>query len=119
VKLLVKDAKPAERRFNDIADASSFEITQNYPNPFNPTTNIVFNVAADANVAVRVYDMLGREVATLVNGFYSAGKFITTWDATNSLGQTVASGIYLYRIDAQPVDGSAAFSAVKKMVLTR
>lgn len=119
VKLLVKDAKPADRRFNDVADASSFEITQNYPNPFNPTTNIVFNVPADANVSVRVYDMLGREVATLIDGVYSAGKFITTWDATNSLGQTVASGIYLYRMDAQPIDGSAAFSAVKKMVLTR
>ena len=119
VKLLVKDAKPAERRFNDIADASSFEVTQNYPNPFNPTTNIAFNVPADANVTVRVYDMLGREVATLVNGFHNAGKYITTWDASNSLGQTVASGIYLYRMEAQPVDGSAAFSAVKKMVLTR
>jgi subtilisin-like proprotein convertase family protein len=119
VKLLVKDAKPAERRINDIADASSFEITQNYPNPFNPTTNIVFNVPADANVSVRVYDMLGREVATLIDGVYSAGKFITTWDATNSFGQAVASGIYLYRMDAQPTDGSAAYSAVKKMVLTR
>lgn len=119
VKLLVKDAKPAERRVNDIADASSFEVTQNYPNPFNPTTNIAFNVPADANVTVRVYDMLGREVATLVNGFQNAGKYITTWDASNNLGQTVASGIYLYRMEAQPVDGSAAFSAVKKMVLTR
>ena len=119
VKLLVKDAKPADRRINDIADASSFEVTQNYPNPFNPTTNIAFNVPADANVSVRVYDMLGREVATLVDGYHSAGRFITTWDATNSLGQTVASGIYLYRMDAQPVDGSAAFTAVKKMVLTR
>ncbi len=119
VKLFAKDAKPADRRFNDVADASSFEITQNYPNPFNPTTNIAFNMPADANVSVRVYDMLGREVATLVNGFYSAGKFITTWDATNSYGQTVASGIYIYRMEAQPVDGSAAFTAVRKMVLTR
>jgi subtilisin-like proprotein convertase family protein len=119
VKLFAKDAKPAERRFNDVADANSFEITQNYPNPFNPTTNIAFNMPVDANVSVRVYDMLGREVATLVNGFYSAGKFITTWDATNSYGLTVASGIYIYRMEAQPVDGSAAFSAVKKMVLTR
>ncbi|MFZ1729429.1 MAG: proprotein convertase P-domain-containing protein, partial [Bacteroidota bacterium] len=109
VKLLVKDARPADRRINDIADASSFEITQNYPNPFNPTTNIAFNVPADANVSVRVYDMLGREIATLVNGYFNSGKYITTWDANNNLGQTVSSGLYIYRMEAQPVDGSAAF----------
>ncbi len=119
VKLLVKDAAPAERRFNDVADLNSFEITQNYPNPFNPTTNIAFNVTTDANVSVRVYDMLGREIATLANGFYSAGKYITTWDANSNLGQTVASGLYLYRMEAQPVDGSAGFVGVKKMVLAR
>ncbi len=119
VKLLVKDATPAERRFNDVADLNSFEITQNYPNPFNPTTNIAFNVTTDANVSVRVYDMLGREIATLANGFYSAGKYITTWNANTSLGQTVASGMYIYRMEAQPVDGSAAFVGVKKMVLAR
>jgi subtilisin-like proprotein convertase family protein len=119
VKLLVKNARPADRRINEIADAGSFEITQNYPNPFNPTTNIAFNVPADANVSVRVYDMLGREIATLVNGYYSSGKYITTWDANNNLGQTVASGLYLYRMEAQPVDGSANYVGVKKMVLTR
>ncbi|MFA6232666.1 MAG: proprotein convertase P-domain-containing protein [Bacteroidota bacterium] len=119
VKLLVKDARPANRRVNDIADASSFEVTQNYPNPFNPTTNIAFNVPADANVSVRVYDMLGREIATLVNGSFASGRYITTWDANNNLGQTVSSGLYFYRMEAQPVDGSASFVGVKKMVLTR
>ncbi|MCB2205496.1 proprotein convertase P-domain-containing protein [bacterium] len=119
VNVLAKDPRPADRRFNEIANAASFELTQNYPNPFNPTTNIAFNVPSDAHVTVRVYDMLGREVATLIDGFQSAGSYITTWDATNGLGQTVASGIYLYRMEATPVDGSAPYAAAKKMVLTR
>jgi hypothetical protein len=119
VNLLVKDSRPAERRYEEISNPHNFEITQNYPNPFNPTTNIVFNVPADANVSIRVYDMLGREVATLVNGFQSAGNYITTWDATNNYGQIVSSGVYIYRMEASPVDGSAPFAAVKKMVLSR
>ncbi len=119
VNLLAKDSKPADRRVEDIVNPANFELTQNYPNPFNPTTNIAFNVPSDANVSVRVYDMLGREVATLLNGFHASGSYITTWDATNNLGQTVSSGIYLYRMEASPVDGSAPYSAAKKMVLTR
>jgi subtilisin-like proprotein convertase family protein len=119
VNVLVKDSKPAERRVEAIVNPNNFELTQNYPNPFNPTTNIAFNVPSDAQVSVRVFDMLGREVATLVNGFQSAGNYITNWDATNNLGQTVSSGIYLYRMDATPVDGSAPYSAAKKMILTR
>ncbi|MBN1447417.1 MAG: proprotein convertase P-domain-containing protein [Bacteroidetes bacterium] len=119
VNLFVKDSRPAERRYEEISNPHNFEITQNYPNPFNPTTNIAFNVPADANVSIRVYDMLGREVATLVNGFQSAGNYITTWDATNNYGQIVSSGVYIYRMEASPVDGSAPFAAVKKMVLSR
>ena len=119
VNLMVKDRRPAERRYEEISNPHNFEITQNYPNPFNPTTNIAFNLPADANVSIRVYDMLGREIATLVNGFQSAGSYITTWDATNGYGQIVSSGVYIYRMEASPVDGSAPFAAVKKMVLSR
>ncbi len=119
VNLLVKDSRPAERRYEEISNPHNFEITQNYPNPFNPTTNIAFNVPADANVSIRVYDLLGRQIATLVDGFQSAGNYITTWDATNNYGQTVSSGMYLYRMEAMPVDGSAPYAAVKKMVLSR
>ncbi|MCZ7558157.1 MAG: T9SS type A sorting domain-containing protein [Bacteroidia bacterium] len=118
VQLLVKDSKPA-RQIEAIANAAQFEITQNYPNPFNPTTNIAYNVPSDANVTVRVYDMLGREVSTLAAGFHTAGKYITSWNATNSYGQVMASGIYMYRLEASPVDGSAPFVMAKKMILSR
>ncbi len=118
VQLLVKDSKPA-RQIEAIVNPAQFEITQNYPNPFNPTTNIAYNVPNDANVSVRVYDMLGREVATLVASFHTAGKYITNWDATNAYGQIMSSGIYLYRMEASPVDGSAPYVMAKKMVLSR
>ena len=119
VNLLVKDSKPSSRVVEDIVNPASFELTQNYPNPFNPTTNVAYNLPSDANITIRVFDMLGREVATLVNGFQSAGKYIATWGAENNLGQAVASGIYLYRMEANPVDGTASFIAAKKMILTR
>lgn len=118
VQLLVKDSKPA-RQIEAIVNPAQFEITQNYPNPFNPTTNIAYNVPADANVSVRVFDMLGREVVTLANGFHTAGSYITTWNATNAYSQVMSSGIYLYRMEASPVDGSAPYVMAKKMVLSR
>ena len=118
VQLLVKDSKPA-RQVEAIVNPAQFEITQNYPNPFNPTTNIAYNVPADANVSVRVFDMLGREVATLASGFHSTGSYITTWNATNAFGQVMSSGIYMYRLEASPVDGTAPYVMAKKMVLSR
>ena len=118
-RVMAKDSKPSERFVEAIVNPANFELTQNYPNPFNPTTNIAFNVPADANVSIRVYDILGREVAALVNGFHQAGQYITTWDAHNSLNEIVPSGIYLYRMEAAPVDGSAPFNSFKKMILSR
>ena len=118
VQLLVKDARPP-RVVEPIANAAQFELTQNYPNPFNPTTNIAYNVPGDANVTVRVFDMLGREVATLAHGFHAAGSYITSWNASNIHGQIMPSGIYMYRMEASPVDGSAPYMMAKKMVLSR
>ena len=68
---------------------------QNYPNPFNPTTEISFGVPKDEKVTLAVYDLLGRRVATLVNGEIGAGFHTVTWDASR-----LASGVYIYRITA-------------------
>ncbi len=86
-----------------------FELSQNYPNPFNPTTKIDFGIRKAGKVQVKVYDMLGREVATLVDKNMNPGKHTVQFDATN-----LASGVYIYRIMA-----SGEFTAVKKMVLIR
>jgi hypothetical protein len=86
-----------------------YELSQNYPNPFNPTTKIDFSIRKSGKVQIRVYDMLGREVATLVDKDMTSGKHTVEFDANN-----LASGVYIYRIVA-----GGEFSAVKKMVLIR
>ena len=97
---------------SDVAPAS-FKLAQNYPNPFNPTTAIRFSLPSQGRGGVRsvllqVYDLLGREIATLVNEKKAPGTYAVTWDAT---GQ--ASGVYLYRLRA------GEYVATRKLVLLR
>ena len=77
------------------------DLMQNYPNPFNPTTTIQYSVSAGMHdVKLVVYDMLGKQVKTLVNQTQAAGKYQIEWDGTDSNGNKVASGLYLYRLVA-------------------
>ncbi|MBX2990979.1 MAG: T9SS type A sorting domain-containing protein [Bacteroidetes bacterium] len=87
---------------------SEFFLAQNYPNPFNPTTTITYQLPVVADVTLTVYDMLGREVATLVNGRRNAGNHSVQFDAT---GQ--ASGVYFYKLQA------GSFVQTKRMLLVR
>jgi len=72
----------------------------NYPNPFNPSTTIRYMLSNDGSVSIRVYNMLGQEVATLIDGFQKAGERSVVWHGVNSFGQSVASGLYVYRLQA-------------------
>ena len=81
---------------------------QNYPNPFNPSTTIKFALPKSEFVKIRVYDMLGKEVATLVNEQLQAGYFEYTFNASN-----LSSGLYFYKIDA------GYYTDIKKMVLIK
>lgn len=85
-----------------------FSLEQNYPNPFNPTTAISYRLSAVSNVTLRVFDVLGREVATLVNDVKAPGSHTVTFNAAN-----LASGVYYYRLTA------GGFVETKKMVLIR
>lgn len=76
-------------------EAYTFELTQNYPNPFNPVTNLQFTIHNCQLTTVKVYDMLGREVATLVNEVKQPGTYTVQWNASG-----LASGVYLYRLTA-------------------
>ena len=93
-----------------------FLLNQNYPNPFNPSTAISFQVSAVSYVRLTVYDALGREIATLVNGEKPAGSHTVTWNAQN-----FPSGVYVYRIVARRTDGGQVGNHVdsKKMLLTK
>ncbi len=90
-----------------------FVLEQNYPNPFNPLTIISYQVTSDNWVTLKVYDLLGRKVKTLVNKQMAPGRYTVRWDGTNDAGQPVSSGVYLYRIE------TGGFSKIKKMVLLR
>ena len=77
-----------------------FALRQNAPNPFNPVTTIAFALPEQADVSLKVYNMAGRVVRTLVNGPEGPGTHSVVWDGRDEAGRTVASGVYFYRMDA-------------------
>lgn len=92
---------------------SSFAIYQNYPNPFNPTTHIAFDIAQSGHIKIKVYNILGQEVKTLVSRYYETGRYNIEWDGRDDRGQTLSSGVYIYRFEAGKI------SKVKKMLLVK
>jgi len=78
----------------------TFDLAQNYPNPFNPTTSITFTIPLALQTELIVYDVLGRQVKTLVNEVRHAGEHHVQWDGTNSAGAPVSSGVYFCRLVA-------------------
>jgi hypothetical protein len=92
---------------------SSFWLKQNYPNPFNPVTNIVYNLPVDAEISLKIYNLLGQEVKTLFSGIQNRGRYEVKLDAS-----TLASGMYIYVFEANTFEGSS-FRDVKKMVLVK
>ncbi|KUG25460.1 hypothetical protein ASZ90_004725 [hydrocarbon metagenome] len=85
-----------------------FSLSNNYPNPFNPTTTIQFSIPKSDNVTLKVYDILGREITTLINEYKHSGTYETKFNATN-----LASGIYFYTLN------SGSTFITKKMLLIK
>ncbi|MCS5646829.1 MAG: T9SS type A sorting domain-containing protein, partial [Candidatus Marinimicrobia bacterium] len=83
------------------------------PNPFNPVTTLRYDLPEDANVNITIYDMMGRQVSTLVISHQSAGYKSVQWNATNDKGAPVSAGIYLYMIQA------GEFRKMRKMILLK
>ena len=91
--------------------AGDFKLNQNYPNPFNPTTNISFTVGKASNISLTVYDLNGKEVATLVkNEYYGLGDYSIAFDAAK---YRLSSGVYFYKLN------TGSNSEIKKMVLVK
>jgi hypothetical protein len=92
----------------NVTTVTEYALRQNYPNPFNPSTSITFDLLESGNVSLRVYNMIGQEVATLVNGSLVTGRYTVNFDAGN-----LPSGLYLYRLEAN------GFTDQKKMLLIK
>ena len=92
----------------DLGLPKDYALEQNYPNPFNPSTTIEFSLPAAEKVSLKIYNLLGQVVTTLVNGYREAGTYNVNWDASN-----LSTGIYIYRVEAN------SFSLTKKMTLLK
>ena len=123
-RLTAFDHSGNQSAFSDVVEAAllsaedelvpaEFALHQNYPNPFNPTTQIKFDLAEDGLVTIKIFDVMGRELRTLVNSMKTAGYHSIKWDATNDLGEGVSAGMYIYMIQA------GDFVSTKKMVLLK
>ena len=115
----VKLPAPDQGIVDDVNDNSAsqrvtgFDMSQNYPNPFNPSTLIKYQVMTNSNVVIKIYDVLGNEVKTLVNESKPSGSYSVTWNGDNNFGKKITSGVYFYRMEA------GAFVKTMKLLLLK
>ena len=91
----------------------TFALHQGYPNPFNPETTISYDISNVGNVAIVVYDMMGREIKTLVSGYHTPSTYQVVWNGTDNRGKIVPSGVYFYRMN------SSEFTQVNKVMFLK
>ncbi len=92
---------------------AEYALHQNFPNPFNPSTTISYTLPEESFVTLRIYDLLGKEVRTLVDDFETAGVKSVRWDGKDDFGREVAAGLYLYRLEAEN------FAQAKKLAFVK
>ncbi len=109
VQMFIGKGVPAGVSREDGIVASNYELMQNYPNPFNPSTQIKFTVSANVTASLKVFDVLGKEVSTLVDGEYAAGSYTVDFNAKN-----LTTGMYFYTLKT-----SNGFTQTKKMLLIK
>lgn len=98
---------------------TEFALKANYPNPFNPSTAITFDVAEASHVYLAVFNMLGQEVGTLVNGELNAGTTTVEWNAVDYNDMPLPSGMYIYRMQARSLSTGKEFQSIRKMMLMK
>ncbi len=113
IHIPTSENKMAKENYNKITlhegtDVAEYSLQQNYPNPFNPTTVINYQIPKDGLVTLKVYDVLGREVATLINEHQQAGRYNINFDASN-----LPSGVYIYQIRAGDYNQSRKMLLIK------
>jgi len=111
-KFVIHVVDPATSVDNDKINVESFVLKQNYPNPFNPSTRIQYTIGNRGMVSLKVYDLTGNEIATLVNESKEAGSYQVEFDAAGG-GRNLSSGVYFYKLIA------GNYSETKKMILIK
>jgi len=107
------DGGTLEAAESEVPIPTSYALYQNYPNPFNPTTEIRFDLPEAVRAELKVFNILGQEVVTLVDDIRNAGAYRILWDGKNAAGLSVASGVYIYQLK------TPSFTNAKKMMLLR
>jgi len=99
---------------------TQFTLEQNYPNPFNPSSVIRYALPDEATISMQVFNVLGQEVATLLNNITQpAGFYEIVWNGTNNAGTTLSSGVYFYRMSAVSLNSAQSFTQMRKMLLMK
>jgi uncharacterized protein (TIGR02145 family) len=110
----LKDAPTGVNEFkNGNQIPNEIKLNQNYPNPFNPSTVISYQLSESSNVKIKIYDMLGREIKTLVDSFQNTGEHSVVWNGIDGIDNLVSSGIYFYQLETDKTN------LQKKMILVR
>jgi hypothetical protein len=112
IDLISELGRPQPVDIEKLTTPETFALSQNYPNPFNPATTIEYSIPENAFVSLKIYDMLGKEVASLVNKTQGTGTYIIDWNASN-----LSSGVYFYKLSATGSKGN--FIETKKMILSK
>jgi len=105
--------------YQEVKAPMIFALEQNFPNPFNPSTNIKYSIPVEAAVEMRIFNILGQEVKTLIDQITKPGFYNIEWDGKDDFNQRVASGMYIYSFIVKSVDGNQSFKQVRKMLLIK
>ena len=97
----------------------TFHISQNYPNPFNPSTRVQYSLPSQSHVMITIYNILGQEIARLVDEVQTGGTHLVEWEGRSTSGVPVSSGVYFYRLEARGDNERFLFANVKKMILLK
>jgi hypothetical protein len=121
LELLVGYSEQIENQLDAMGVVPSmFELAQNTPNPFNPVTNIRVSLIEDANITLKVYNLLGEEMnAMAINQSFSKGNHRFIWAGRDDNGRKLPSGVYLYRLEVMSKNGTQLYQETKKMVLMK
>lgn len=105
----------------DLSSPGEYGLMRNYPNPFNPVTTIAYNLNVANFIEIEIYDMQGKSISSLVSGFHQPGSYAATWNGTNSVGNSVSAGMYIYQLRSIRSEGNGSVEIIQtnKMMLVK